>query len=412
VKIFDPTPYRNDYLSKVFFEGIMKYAVDNSIVLETVDSTDDLKNSILLINAEHLTVEKILQIKNNGNKIVAFDVNDSSYLSGRYRHAPEADLIDIVFTLSGIQKTNSDLDLTIDSSFRFSLRPIIFLPDKCWLIYKSMADAGRIRGLPYVPWNHYDAPQRTFQDRNGKILISGSNQFYRFLLFLNLMKMDILDPSSMFDSSPYFEEGMRLDMRYCESCRNNRRAGMPEEIIGRPEECNSSSIWGDHFILDTYQNANQWNNRCPKSFLWLTRKFIEAHGKIDQGFTWNALNGTRRGNLDFASVLSNARFFADFKWVHSIYAPPRFWESANSGTINLLPRRAANQTYFPEMKEGDHFVTFAEDFSDLSNDVSEGDFNHITSNCLDLYRKWIKPGQYKISDALCQHILSVGKELS
>ena len=28
--------------------------------------------------------------------------------------------------------------------------------------------------------------------------------------------------------------------------------------------------------------------------------------------------------------------YGDFKWIYSIYAPPRFWEAAQTKTINLV----------------------------------------------------------------------------
>jgi hypothetical protein len=120
-----------------------------------------------------------------------------------------------------------------------------------------------------------------------------------------------------------------------------------------------------------------------------------------------ALNGRVLSVIQFYTILSTYLFYADYKWIFSVYAPPRFWEAAQAKVINVVPRRTNDQSYFPEMKEGDHYITFDEDFSDLDNlkDIKKEKFEHITNETKALYDKWIHGTQYGISENLIKHIL-------
>ena len=126
-------------------------------------------------------------------------------------------------------------------------------------------------------------------------------------------------------------------------------------------------------------------------FYWLTEKFQDAHGPIDMQSVENALNGSHVSGFD--NILGNNICAGDFKWVFSIYAPPRFWESVQTGTINIGPRFMNSQSYYPEMKEGDHYLTYDVDFSDLKTvieGITEEQYDHIVNNCDSLYREYIK----------------------
>ena len=61
--------------------------------------------------------------------------------------------------------------------------------------------------------------------------------------------------------------------------------------------------------------------------------------------------------------------------------------------INYLPRWTKNQSEFPEVKEGEHYIAFEEDFSDIDKIMSIMKEQHdlIVNNCRSMYEKWIKP---------------------
>ena len=56
------------------------------------------------------------------------------------------------------------------------------------------------------------------------------------------------------------------------------------------------------------------------------------------------------------------------------------------------------------MKEGEHFLTFSDDLSDVSAEISKEQFEHVSENAYQLWKKWIKPDQYPTNTNLLQHI--------
>jgi hypothetical protein len=137
-------------------------------------------------------------------------------------------------------------------------------------------------------------------------------------------------------------------------------------------------------------------------------KFSSKHGHIDPNVVSKVLNNENLSSTKLSELIGNYMFYGDFKWIFSIYAPQRFWAAARCKTINLLPDRAAAQSYFPEITNGNHFITFKEDFSDLDklNSVSKEQYEHITNNCLDLYNRYMKFDKYKLSVNLMNEILN------
>lgn len=98
--------------------------------------------------------------------------------------------------------------------------------------------------------------------------------------------------------------------------------------------------------------------------------------------------------------IRDARFYADAKWEFSINMAQRFWEGACSGTVNLIPRRANDQDYFPAMKDDRDFMTFSDDFSDLTAEVDEAKYQAVADNAFALWEEWIRPTRYAISSNL------------
>ena len=59
------------------------------------------------------------------------------------------------------------------------------------------------------------------------------------------------------------------------------------------------------------------------------------------------------------------------------------------------------------MYDGEHYVTFADDFSDLkeSCELSKEQYTHISENAYKMYREEICGTDYHISTNLIKHIL-------
>jgi len=85
--IYDPLPSTNDYLSSVYFNSLYAYAKDNNIDCEIVrDNLLSINNKKILIDATNLGTEYpvkdnnvLVALKNNGNSIYCFDINDHTH---------------------------------------------------------------------------------------------------------------------------------------------------------------------------------------------------------------------------------------------------------------------------------------------------------------------------------------------
>jgi len=397
VLLFDPSPSRNDYLTRIYFEGLVARSGELGVSVTRIDSLAGITNSVILINGDHLDLETIHRLRNDGNKLIAFDINDNTLLAQSYRDNGLSDMPDLIFKVGGIQKFRVSQDLSVDEDFGISMMEREFLNEGAWEVYRQLDRQKMLLSLPYVPWGNQEWPSVPFGQRSGDVLIRGGCHIYRFLTFLSLCRAGRADCRSSFELHDYFREDMNQQFRFCDSCRSGGE--------GR-DGCTSPAVWGGDKVtgLDRYENANHWNNRCPRSFEWLAKKFEEKHGSIVMDFVRGALAGKFDAEEDFFIHLSHATFYADLKWLFSIYCPPRFWEAANVGTINLLPSRTTEQEYFPNILVGKHYLTFREDFSQQWPVVDEEEFGLITGNARDLYEQWIRPGNATISSNLARHI--------
>ena len=408
--IYDPNPVRNEYLSQMYFDSIVAYLNESGVNVTRICDLDGVRDSTILINGDFLTPDVIVRLKQGGNILISFDINDSSFLTGAYRFEQEALQIDLILKIAGIQKSNTNDDLAIDKDFNFTLKQRNFLPYDAWSTYSTMASRRTLQSLPYVPWVNPDVVPKPYAERSGKVLVKGGNHFYRFMVFLNLLKRGFADANSSFHTADYFGSTMRQDLKYCPECvdaRSNNKNVSPYRVGGKPTDCQSQAKWGDEgFDLEDYTTANHWNNKCPRSFYWLAAQFEKRHGPLDHGLLETALNGAFQSQHDFLEGLSKATFYTDLKWWPSIYAPPRFWESAAAGTINFLPNRTNDQTFFPHIQEGYHYMTFLEDFTRFNPEISPSRYEEMAGHCMGLFKTWIQPGRYKISANLIRHILS------
>lgn len=385
-------PTKNDYLRIVYFESLLAYRSD----IKRIDSLDGIKNETILIDAEHLTPSIISKLKNEGNRICAADINDNSVFCYSYSDSLSILDVDMVFKVAGIQKTNHSMNTVISNDCSYSLQPKQFMSEDNWNVYETLKSLNRIHSLPYVLWENYEVPNIPYKDRKKLVLVRGGHHYLRVHLLFNLIKKGLVDQNSLFNTRGYLHQ-------YCDPCKKILTEGSMtiDKIREKPSAC-SFPVDLD-FPPEYFQDRGDWNNGCP------TRYFEMAEiMDVDRGMVENALNGSYAHMSDYYDILNKYTLYADLKWIFSIYAPPRFWEAATAHTVNLVPRRTNDQDYFPKMIEGEHYITFSEDFSDLSTiwDFNVNDYLAISENCYSLYDHWIKAGQFKLSVNLMNHIMA------
>lgn len=402
--VFDPQPFRNDYVSRMFLAPMLDYASRNNLSIRRVDSLTPETGHTLICNADYLTPEVIRRFKQNDVRMVAVSCIDSAYLAESFRHAPEMLLIDRIFAVTGVQNTNTSNATVIDAQFNITAEPRTFLPDEDWQRFDEMRQSGRLLSLPYVPWEVHAPPARMpFRQRRPTALFRGGNHFFRVLAWMKAMSVGVADGCSGFQTRAYFDDRMNPQFRYCDACRAAFRSnGNRYPIDAQPGECTSEAEWGGDDVR--VHPTGRWNNRCLASFYWLARKFHERHGGIDMAQVENAMNFYSQQPVRHLQTINECRFYADSKWEFSINAAQRFWEAASVGTINLIPRRANDQDYFPPIKDGEHYLTFSDDFSDISAEIDEERFQRISDNAHALWKRWIKPTDYAISTNLLKWI--------
>lgn len=406
--IYDPKPHTNDYLTRMYFEPIAQYCRDNGIESKHSDSLE-IRNSTVLIHGDRLSPELINQIKNNGNKLVVFDINDSSYFSSMFNGSKETKLIDVIFKVSGVPKTNYTLDPSIDRNFGISASHVRYLPDDQWTEFESLKS--RIYPLPYVLWKPLVPQQQPInKNRSGKVLVRGGNHFWRFVLFMRLMQEGLDDKNCMFATADYFKNTMVERFRYCDACvgEMNKNGRTSYDTEHDHTKCKSPATWGtpgEVFGGPAFgrNEFGWWNNRCPASFYWMAKEYERNRGPLNKHALEHALNGSMSSIESFTNDLSNASFYADHKWLNTIYVPPRFWEAAGVGTVNLLPERTNDQDYFPVIKPNVHYMTFPDDLSSFN--VTLDKWEEISNNTKELYETWIRGTQYAISTNLIKHII-------
>lgn len=410
---YDPKPFKNDYVSRMYLQSMREYARDKGIHVEEASHLTPTSGRALVCNADYLTPEVIKHFRENDCPIFAFSCIDSAWLSEALRYNPAAPLVSRIFMITGVQTTNYSAATVIDSDFRIRTETRKFVGDTYWEMFDEMRRDGTIQPLPYVQWSRHTPPARlSFEQRRPTVLFRGGHHFQRVLAYFFALQRGFADPASGFLARDYFCEDMNPDFRFCQQCREIFRANgdfFPAwaKTIAK---CSSPAPWGGELDLS---NTSLWNNRCPESFYWLAQKFSEKHGSISLSEVERALNFRPETEQDHLATTGMARFAADCKWEFSIHASQRFWEAASVGTVMLLPRRANDQGYFPCIMDGEHYITYSEDFSDFTADVDKERYEHISENVFRLWEKWMKPTEtYAISPNLLRHIFNqMGCEL-
>lgn len=396
---------QHDYLHVIYFRNILQYLIDRGVPVKAVANLDSLENCTVLTDCDFLDAPTVDRLKNSGNKIIGFNMVDSSHLSQACRGNFEQ--IDLIFSLTGIQKTNAGREMVIDKEFTVSLEEREFLPEEEWAQFDAMRKEGRLLSLPYVHWEcQKDVERMDYDHRSPNVLVRGGAHFRRVVLALFLLRIGRLDSNSGFPLADYFQPHMAAQHRFCDPCVGEflRYRRFPyREPQRRVHECTSPATWGDCLDLS---NPGQWNNRCPASFYWLATKFMARHGGINTQQWEEALNCKFTDPESALRMCGKALFTSDFKWLHSIYAAQRFWDGAIGGAINLLPSRTEDQEYFPVITKGEHYLTFTEDFSRLNEEaqISKEDYRRISSQAYGLYDRWIRPTNYGLNTNLLQHI--------
>lgn len=400
IYIYDPTPSVNEYVSKLWFPQMVQYALKNGHLVTVSESLEQCRDTACL-NATLLTPDNIAILKGNGCKVVGFSCTDSSYVDQSCREAKHLQNIDLMFMLTGIQKTNVGHEMVVDKDFNIALEKRQFLPEDDWKVFHEMHQAGRLQSLPYVHWEkQVEVPSQPYHARSQKALIRGGHHMRRFILALKLMEIDRLDINSGFVTEPYFQDGMNPQFRYCDECREiwKRNKKYPASSGNGGAKC-CNPEWGQ----DGWQlsNLGAWNNRCPESFYRVSDKFSGDRGKVE-----NLMNARWLPQRDHLEMLARITFTSDLKWLFSIYAAQRFWDAAMVGCVNLLPRRTIDQEYFPHMEEDVHYRTFVEDFHNLDEQsaLSETWYSDISKAAKALYDDYLRPTDYAIGTPILRHI--------
>lgn len=408
IAIYDPMPMGNEYFTKMFAASMRKFATNNGVRCSECTNLKEPRDSHVVVLTDHLSEDLIQDLKQRGNRVIGFNVTDSSYISGAIRYAKNLPQVDLIFMVSGVPHTNQGSEIAVDANFNVTLVDKPFLDEENWKIFDAMRQAGKLQSLPYVPWTAPpDVPRTAWAQRSQKVILRGGGHARRILLALFLLRLEKLDPNSGFVLHPYFADDMNPAFKYCTECRmtfkshGNRYPFIPN--LGHLVCPGPHATPDGHWSL---QDLGQWNNRCPRSFYWMAEQFMKNHGWVDMKLIEDMLNARWLHPKEHMERLARITFTADLKWVHSIYAPQRFWEAACAGCINVMPLRAMNQEYFPKITAGQHYMVFEETFEhlDLAFLADESGYNNIAGEARRLYETWLSPTVYPINTNLLSHI--------
>lgn len=401
----------NDYLSKLYWQPLLDYDSRFS----RINTTDGVANSVILLHGDKLKPERIERLKFLGNRIISFDINDSSYLSSAHANTPEQHEIDLIFKVSGVPKQNEIAETNLDGDFRILVSREKYLPDEQWAKFELLRS--RIRPLPYVLWHPLtpsQAPVVPHSQRNGKVLLRGGNHFWRVILAFRLMQDGLLDERSEFATAARFTSNMERRFQYCEACKTEKveHGRSLYDAPPRKEGCTSPvANWGEDgsFFggpMFGRREFGKWNNVCPNSYMWLARQFEARCGPLDAPFLEKLFNGDMRPDHEFVQDLSHASYAGDFKWLNTVNLPPRFWEAASVGTPSLYAARTANQDYWPHVEAGVHYATFREDMTTFDiRDVSPQDWSEMSRAVKDLYETKMRGTNHAISNDLLKYMV-------
>ena len=193
--------------------------------LRCVHVLEQVKNETIIIDAELLTSEMIVHLKDNGNKIVAMDINDNSVFCYSYYGSKNILDVDLIFKIAGIQNTRLSTNTVIRHDLTYRSESRSFMDDLNWKIYCVMKAEDRILPLPYVLWENYDVPNISFNRRKNLVLVRGGHHYLRVHLLFNLIKRGMVDDNSVFNTNGYIGQ-------FCPDCNEVFKKGrMTMDIV-------------------------------------------------------------------------------------------------------------------------------------------------------------------------------------
>lgn len=418
--LFDPEPRKNDYLTRYVFPAMVAYGADTGRPIKIADTEDicSFSNHTILCEAQHLDPKKIIKLKINENDLVSFDINDNTCLCNHYYQRWEASHIDLIFKYSGIMRRPQTNEISISHKFEYDAKPVMAWHNYWaeWSIYTDLRDSRKMVPCAYTPWDtskEITTSFKPFEERRKTCLIRGGLHYLRYHLFLMLVKYGLADKNCGFDAGPYHQEAMRADMRFCPECCKayNSPGGLTyKHYKSNQFVCNQRNKgWQDKHKKKNFMdipNLHLWNNECLPSFYWLLDEWAQYHGGIDTDLVSSALNQPIVAVPEFERMMQECVFYGDFKWMNCINFPMRHWHAVREKTITLVPRRTRDQYYFPKAIEGEHYIAFADNFSDLHRlaDITKEQYEHITEKCLGQYIAWIRSDKYTLNTNMLERM--------
>lgn len=405
----------------MFIAPLRQYLGDHGLHVVNLDTLREASNYAVFIHGDRLTPEVIQNLKNQGCKIIAADINDSSYLSSSYIHSPEQHLVDLIFKVSGVPKQNEVNELNLDRNFQIQVSREKYLPDDKWEEFLKIRP--KIRPLPYVLWHPlvpHGTPNRTANRRSGKVLVRGGNHFWRVVLAFRLMQEGLLDERSEFATAAYFKPEMERRFQYCDACKaeKTQHGRSLYDAPLRPSECtNPATCWqypGEFFGGPMFgkHEFGYFNNRCPHSFMHLAKEYERCRGPLDKAFLEKLFNGDMRDTSSFVEDLSQASYAGDAKWLNTVNLPPRFWEAASVGTPSLYAARSDDQDYWPPVNAGEHYFTYPEDMLDFGiRERSPEEWTRVSHAAHSLYHDKMRGTEYAISNSLLSYMADSIREI-
>ena len=173
--IYDPEPYKHDYISHKFFVPLLQYGKDTNLPISKIDSLESVKNSGVLVFGGYLTPSLIKTLKENGNSIFSFDITDGTWLAETYRYDNEAcQSIDRIFKFSGIPKVRYSNELQISDEIDYYKHTICYMEkDEDWEVFCKLRDNGTIVPMPHIAWHQFSVAPVSFNDKLRKCLEIG-----------------------------------------------------------------------------------------------------------------------------------------------------------------------------------------------------------------------------------------------
>lgn len=273
---FYDKPIKNDYFTLMYRAELCKYCKRIGIQTNEIDDLMTVQNATVLTLGENLTPEVIVRIKENDNFLVVFDINDNSVLTGTYGFSDEVLLIDLIFKISGTQKTQESYEMHIDDDLNYTRKKQIFQGGN-WGKYFDMVAANKVRSLPYPPWDLTDVENISWSERNKLALVRGGHHYQRVHLFLHLLSLGMLDGNSLFPAREYA-------FQFCNDCKNIFKKNDFQDgkvTFERLRKYPNMSCRLKNWKYDFNTNCGWWNNSCISRYYDLAELFRNKHGGFD-----------------------------------------------------------------------------------------------------------------------------------